>query len=300
MILYVRGNRTFKDTFRAVSEYFQKPLSHTQTQAQSTKKDISSTATTSTTAAATTPTVTGQSSAPLPQPNFPADLHLKLDAFLARYGYDDNNESDENLVSGSSSYGSSSKKPTERDSQRVQEKLRSIYSQYVIESHTAKTSATTALETERQQAEQQQRHASFLRLVRLLRPMIVSKAHLLEWWNALIVPVIEGVGSVGSTRVMLKEARDCASSFMLPQDTSGRGGSRLSGEHMGGTKGKEETELGVARSFVIRAIDAYLVRARARMVGETGLTTVHEYVASEWRALIMELGRAKLKVRLAD
>ena len=150
-----------------------------------------------------------------------------------------------------------------------------------------------------QQAEQQLRHASFLRLVRLVRPMLASKAQLLEWWDVLITPVIDSVGSVGSTRVMLKEAGDCALTFMLPLEGVGQGGSRMSGEHLRGS-GREEAEIWLARSFVTRAIDAYLVRAQACIVGNKGLTTVDEYVASEWRSLIMQVGRSRLKVRSAD
>ena len=107
----------------------------------------------------------------------------------------------------------------------------------------------------------------------------------------MVRPVIEGVGSVGSTRVMLKEAGDCALSFMLPLEGSDRDANRWSGLRLGGGR-----EMEIALTFMRRAIDAYLNRARARPIGEKGLVTVDEYVASEWRKLIVQAGRRRLKV----
>lgn len=133
--------------------------------------------------------------------------------------------------------------------------------------------------------------------------MLVSEAQLLEWWDRAIRPVIEGVGSVGSTRVMLREAGDCALSFMLPLEGSDRDVNRLSSEKIGG-KGKElgnetrsgEKEMETAQSFMRRAINAYLNRTRACPIGEKGLVTQDEYIACEWRNIIVRAGRTRLKV----
>ena len=95
----------------------------------------------------------------------------------------------------------------------------------------------------------------------------------------MVRPVIEGVGSVGSTRVMLEEASDCALSFILPLE---------------GWSGEKKTD--IAQNFMKRAIDAYLDRVRSRPIGENGLVTKDEYVASEWRNLIIQAGRTRLKV----
>ena len=121
---------------------------------------------------------------------------------------------------------------------------------------------------------------------------------------------------------MIRAAAACLLGFML-QGTDGQGHDRSTDRGSGygsiGFGGKEKgrdskekeserererererevqrEEQRISRSFVKRTIDAYFARARARPVSEKGFATVDEYVACEWRAILLQYGRKRVKV----
>jgi hypothetical protein len=142
----------------------------------------------------------------------------------------------------------------DHDSQRFHEDLVALYKRYV--------------------ADDTEKRAAFLPVLRLVRPALTGESRWDEWWNLVLRPIID---STGHKRHVVEDAREVLLSILVFETKEDHDGENAQLSH----------------HFMHKLLDIYLTRARL----DHGISPENEFISQEIEATLIAFGRRNPKVR---
>jgi hypothetical protein len=144
------------------------------------------------------------------------------------------------------------------DSQKLHEELLSTFHKYI--------------------ATKPEKHAPFLRTLRLFLPAIPTDAVLLEWWELIIRPSVDAVGQKNN---IVDEAKALLLGI-LTYDAEDK--------HV-------EARATLSRQFLSIMLEIYLDRARTPTADGIATSLEDEYIAHDFESIFIDFGRRNPKVK---
>ena len=144
-------------------------------------------------------------------------------------------------------------------SQRLQEELLAIFHKYI--------------------AAKPEKHASFLRTLRYLRPAIIGRARFLEWWELIIRPSLD---AFGQKKNVIEEAKELLLSVLV-YDAEDK---------------DAEEKADLSNKLLTIVLEIYLERARMPTAENENTSPEDEHIARDFESVIVGFGRKKPKVRI--